>query len=195
MSTWKKISESTRRKHFERGQHADRLHLGMLEKHPDYKLRADDYNRKRRTLYRLRQKALNRNSDEFFFGMIRTRNRNGIHNLKDRVMNFTRDELKLIGNSDRKYVDFRLQLEKRKLEKLTCAANAVEAANKIIRFFDNEEEAKTAAEMNIEPLVKFNPRRQNSEIDKRRRRVESLTKVANALQQPDIYAQILTEAS
>lgn len=58
-----------RRNHKERSQLAHRERFGILEKHKDYVLRARDYHSKQDRLTRLRQKATERNKDEFYFGM------------------------------------------------------------------------------------------------------------------------------
>ena len=58
-----------RRNHKERGQLAHRSRLGILEKHKDYVLRARDYHSKKDRITRLRQKAADRNKDEFYFAM------------------------------------------------------------------------------------------------------------------------------
>lgn len=58
-----------RRPHRERAQPHERRHLGILEKHKDYSLRAKDYNKKKAHLKALRLKASERNEDEFYFGM------------------------------------------------------------------------------------------------------------------------------
>ncbi|KAL2113979.1 hypothetical protein VUR80DRAFT_1557 [Thermomyces stellatus] len=58
-----------RREHRERAQPHERRHLGLLEKHKDYALRARDYAKKQTQLKNLRKKALDRNEDEFYFGM------------------------------------------------------------------------------------------------------------------------------
>ena len=62
-----------RRNHKERSQLAHRSKLGILEKHKDYVLRARDYHSKQDRLTRLRQKAAERNKDEFYFGMTNQR--------------------------------------------------------------------------------------------------------------------------
>jgi U3 small nucleolar RNA-associated protein 11 len=62
-----------RRSHRERAQPAERARLGILEKHKDYSLRAKDYNKKKEQLKSLRQKAADRNEDEFYFGMLSRR--------------------------------------------------------------------------------------------------------------------------
>ncbi|OTA97025.1 hypothetical protein M434DRAFT_392207 [Hypoxylon sp. CO27-5] len=59
-----------RRVHRERAQPQERQRLGLLEKHKDYSLRAKDFNKKKAQLRSLRQKAADRNEDEFYFGMM-----------------------------------------------------------------------------------------------------------------------------
>ena len=56
-----------------------RAKLGLLEKHGDYKARADDHHRKQATLASLRRKAEQRNPDEFYFAMERQKTRGGVH--------------------------------------------------------------------------------------------------------------------
>ncbi|KIV80050.1 hypothetical protein PV11_07580 [Exophiala sideris] len=60
----------TRRPHKERSQPQSREKWGILEKHKDYSLRAQDYNKKKKKLEQLSQKARERNPDEFAFGML-----------------------------------------------------------------------------------------------------------------------------
>ncbi len=62
-----------RRNHKERSQLSHRQRFGILEKHKDYVLRARDYHSKQDRIQRLRQKAAERNKDEFYFGMNRER--------------------------------------------------------------------------------------------------------------------------
>jgi hypothetical protein len=76
-STWISFSMTNslrkvapRRTHRERAQPASRKKLGLLEKHKDYVLRARDYHRKEKRIKSLREKARDRNPDEFYFGMI-----------------------------------------------------------------------------------------------------------------------------
>ncbi|KIW63590.1 hypothetical protein PV04_08578 [Phialophora macrospora] len=61
----------SRRPHRERDQPAARQKWGILEKHKDYSLRAQDYNLKKKKLSQLSQKAREKNPDEFAFGMVR----------------------------------------------------------------------------------------------------------------------------
>ena len=48
-------------------------HLGLLEKHKDYKLRAVDFHRKEDALQKMKEKAALKNPDEFYFNMVRTK--------------------------------------------------------------------------------------------------------------------------
>ena len=64
-----------RRSHKERLQLAHRAKLGLLEKHADYVKRARDYHSKQDRLTRLRQKAAERNKDEFYFSMTKEKTR------------------------------------------------------------------------------------------------------------------------
>ncbi|KAL7949626.1 U3 small nucleolar RNA-associated protein 11 [Trichoderma barbatum] len=59
-----------RRPHRERAQPLERRRLGLLEKHKDYSKRAKNYNEKKAQLKTLREKAADRNEDEFYFGMM-----------------------------------------------------------------------------------------------------------------------------
>ncbi|KAG9780836.1 hypothetical protein KCU88_g3620, partial [Aureobasidium melanogenum] len=59
-----------RRPHKERSQPQSREKWGLLEKHKDYSLRAQDYNTKKKKLAQLSQKAREKNPDEFAFGML-----------------------------------------------------------------------------------------------------------------------------
>ena len=62
-----------RRNHKERSQLSHRQRFGILEKHKDYVLRARDYHSKQDRIKRLRQKASEKNKDEFYFAMNRQR--------------------------------------------------------------------------------------------------------------------------
>lgn len=64
-----------RRNHKERGQLAHRKKFGLLEKHKDYAKRARDYHSKQDRLTRLKQKAAERNKDEFYFSMTKEKTR------------------------------------------------------------------------------------------------------------------------
>lgn len=81
MSTnnWKNIIP--RRKYRERRQLHRRKHMGILEKKQDYKKRAVEYHKKEKTMENLREKALNKNPDEFYFNMINAKMVDGEHKI------------------------------------------------------------------------------------------------------------------
>jgi U3 small nucleolar RNA-associated protein 11 len=60
-----------RRNHKERAQPLARSRHGLLEKHSDYSLRAADHRAKKKRIKILREKARDRNPDEFNFGMMK----------------------------------------------------------------------------------------------------------------------------
>ncbi|XP_010524510.1 PREDICTED: U3 small nucleolar RNA-associated protein 11-like [Tarenaya hassleriana] len=71
-----------RRIHRERAQPQERKKYGLLEKHKDYKIRANAYHKKQEALQRLREKAAFKNPDEFNFKMIRSKMVDGVHKPK-----------------------------------------------------------------------------------------------------------------
>jgi len=65
--------------HKERHQPKARSHLGLLEKHVDYKKRAVDKHRKDDAIQAMQRRAAMRNPDEFYTGMHRSKVHDGIH--------------------------------------------------------------------------------------------------------------------
>ncbi|EEP82275.1 predicted protein [Uncinocarpus reesii 1704] len=95
-----------RRQHRERAQPTAREKWGLLEKHKDYSLRAADYNLKKAKLQRLREKARDRNPDEFAFGMMSTGSRaQGHHGARDGAQNsLSMETVKLLKTQDAGYL-------------------------------------------------------------------------------------------
>ncbi|KAL1748992.1 small-subunit processome [Schizophyllum fasciatum] len=107
-----------RRNHKERSQLKHREKLGFLEKHKDYVLRARDYHSKQDRLTRLRQKAAERNKDEFYFSMNKEKTRRGVH-LKDRGnTSLPVDFVKLLKTQDENYVRTMRSSNSKKIDKL-----------------------------------------------------------------------------
>lgn len=104
--------------HKERGQLASRKGLGMLEKHSDYKERANDYKKKKAFIKALRKKANDRNPDEFYYKMNSSKVTNdGLH--KDIVDNsMDNDTIQLLKSQDMGYIVHKKSVDARKIEKL-----------------------------------------------------------------------------
>ncbi|KAF9076050.1 small-subunit processome [Rhodocollybia butyracea] len=93
-----------RRNHKERSQLAHRAKLGFLEKHKDYVKRAKDYHSKQDRLTRLKQKAAERNKDEFYFSMTKEKTKGGLH-IKDRGnVALPTDVVKVLKTQDENYI-------------------------------------------------------------------------------------------
>uniref|UniRef100_H2XWG7 U3 small nucleolar RNA-associated protein 11 n=1 Tax=Ciona intestinalis TaxID=7719 RepID=H2XWG7_CIOIN len=138
-----KAQKARQKPHRERGQVSGREGLGLLEKKKDYKLRARSYKEKEKQLKALRKIAQSKNPDEFYFGMIKTKLTDGEH-----VKDFIREEQTatpaqkmLMETQDLNYVKWKLQIEKKKIEKLENRIHFVDGTtNKHIRFIDSNEE-------------------------------------------------------
>jgi len=108
-----------RRPHKERSQEHGRQKRGILEKHKDYSLRAKDHNAKKARLKILRQKAADRNPDEFHFAMLSSKTKNGIKIADRGNKALSMDVVKLLKTQDAGYVRTALQrtrVEKQRLE-------------------------------------------------------------------------------
>ncbi|KAF8445738.1 small-subunit processome [Boletus edulis BED1] len=93
-----------RRNHKERSQLAHRAKYGVLEKHKDYVLRARDYHAKQDRIHRLKQKAANRNKDEFYFAMKKERTVEGVHVQHRGNTTMPMDMVKLLKSQDEGYI-------------------------------------------------------------------------------------------
>ncbi|KAF8506711.1 u3 small nucleolar RNA-associated protein 11 [Russula emetica] len=107
-----------RRNHKERSQLSHRQRFGVLEKHKDYVLRARDYHSKQDRIKRLRQKAAERNKDEFYFGMNRERTEGGVHVQDRRNASLPVDMVKILKSQDENYVRTMRAAGLKKIEKL-----------------------------------------------------------------------------
>ena len=128
--------------HKERGQLASRKNLGMLEKHSDYKERANDYKKKKTFIKNLRKKAKDRNPDEFYYKMNSSKVSNdGLH--KDIIDNsMDNDTIKLLKSQDMGYIVHKKSVDARKIEKLKDNLHLIgaKAPKKHTVFVDSAEE-------------------------------------------------------
>ncbi|KAG6817733.1 hypothetical protein H0H87_004524 [Tephrocybe sp. NHM501043] len=114
-----------RRNHKERSQLAHRSKLGILEKHADYVKRARDYHSKQDRLTRLKQKASEKNKDEFYFSMRNEKTKNGVH-IKDRGNTaLPTDVVKVLKTQDENYVRTMRAAGLKKIDKLKSQLTAM----------------------------------------------------------------------
>jgi len=134
-----------RKTHKERSQLTGRKKYGLLEKHKDYKLRANDYHRKQSAIKVLKGKAAERNPDEFYFAMEKARTKDGVHIQNSAEANkYSQEELAIMKSQDSGYVGLKAQVEAKKLEKLRATHHLLGATpkNKHVVFVDSKEEAE-----------------------------------------------------
>ncbi|PWY96849.1 Utp11-domain-containing protein [Testicularia cyperi] len=109
-----------RRNHKERSQPVARSKLGFLEKHKDYVLRAKDHHAKRDKLKRLAEKAAMRNKDEFYFGMINSKTKSGVHVQERGTEVLDNDVVALLKTQDIGYVRAQIQAERKRVNALVA---------------------------------------------------------------------------
>ncbi|KAG5040620.1 hypothetical protein JHK82_012741 [Glycine max] len=133
-----------RRAHKERSQPSSRKKFGLLEKHKDYVQRAKAFHKKEGTLRKLREKAANRNEDEFYFKMVRTKTVDGVHKPESEANKYTQQELMLMKTQDMGYILQKIQSERNKIERLTASLHSIDKqpVNKHVLFAEEREEAK-----------------------------------------------------
>ncbi|KIY51258.1 u3 small nucleolar RNA-associated protein 11 [Fistulina hepatica ATCC 64428] len=107
-----------RRNHKERSQLAHRAKLGLLEKHKDYVKRAQDYHSKQDRLNRLRQKAAEKNKDEFYFSMTREKTKGGVHVKERGNVALPTDMVKILKTQDENYIRTMRSSGQKKIDKL-----------------------------------------------------------------------------
>ncbi|XP_012680394.1 probable U3 small nucleolar RNA-associated protein 11 [Clupea harengus] len=163
MSSFRKALKSRQRDHKERSQLNFRKHLGLLEKKKDYKLRADDYHKKQNTLNAMRKRAMDKNPDEFYFKMINSQLKDGVHvDKKKEEEEVTDEQKKVMRTQDIKYVEMKRVSEAKKIERLKSGLHLLDAEgkqnNQQTFFVDTKEEVEAfdlAAHLNTVPeLVK-----------------------------------------
>ncbi|XP_033836875.1 probable U3 small nucleolar RNA-associated protein 11 [Periophthalmus magnuspinnatus] len=131
MSSFRKALKSRQKNHHERSQPGFRKHLGLLEKKKDYKLRADDYHKKQNTLAALRKKALDKNPDEFYFKMINSQLKDGVHVAKKSTdEEMTEEQKKMMRTQDIKYIEMKRVAEAKKIERLKGELHLLDTDNK-----------------------------------------------------------------
>lgn len=94
-----------RRPHRERAQPESRSKWGLLEKHKDYSLRAQDYNTKKKKLTQLTAKVRDRHPDEFAYGMLsKSSAKQGKHGRGGEENTLSHDAVQLLKTQDAGYL-------------------------------------------------------------------------------------------
>ncbi|KAH7112455.1 U3 snoRNP-associated protein-like protein Utp11 [Dendryphion nanum] len=108
-----------RRPHKERAQVGEKQKWGLLEKRKDYKLRAKDYREKKQKLRILKQKATDRNPDEFSYKMLSSTVDKAGRKVADRGnSSLNIDVAKLLKTQDANYIRTMLQMIRKEKEEL-----------------------------------------------------------------------------
>ncbi|KAF8860053.1 U3 small nucleolar RNA-associated protein-like protein Utp11 [Acephala macrosclerotiorum] len=147
-----------RRNHRERGQPEERARLGLLEKHKDYSARAKDFNQKKRKLKALRQKVLDKNPDEFYFGMLsrsgpttQGKNRTGTVNGDRGNAVLSQEAVRLFKTQDLGYVRTMRNKALKEVEALEKSTVGIKGRGRKVVFVDGEEEMPSLErEKNVE---------------------------------------------
>lgn len=126
MSSWSKGTKAST-VHRERPQPASRRKMGFLEKKKDYKKRALDHQRKEAKMKSLRKKAKERNPDEFYYKMVNTHLDDGEHVEEEKPIEYSEDQLKIMTIQDERYLNYKRQIERKKIEKLKSSLHMIDA--------------------------------------------------------------------
>ena len=107
-------------------------------------LRARDFHKKEKALQILREKAEFRNPDEFYFRMQKSRTVDGVHAGISEPVAYSQEQILLMKTQDKKYVDMKTQMERKKVDKLHANLHYLGDApvNKHIVFVDGEKEKR-----------------------------------------------------
>lgn len=148
-----------RRNHRERAQPHERRKLGLLEKHKDYSERAKDYNKKQAYLKTLRNKAAERNEDEFYFGMMSRKGPQSRINGKDWSGTVKKDQshkklavdkVRLLKTQDIKYIRTMKQVAAKEVAKLREQVVLTKGFDNIDKEDDQVDDSDEEEEFNPE---------------------------------------------
>ncbi|POS82555.1 hypothetical protein EPUL_005383 [Erysiphe pulchra] len=133
-----------RRSYRERDQPEERKKWGLLEKHKDYSARARDYNEKKAKLKALRQKVLEKNPDEFYFGMM---SRSGPRTGKNATGTIAGDRgnqvlsqeaVRLLKTQDLAYIRSARNKATKEVAKLETVVKGIEGQGQKVVFLEDE---------------------------------------------------------
>lgn len=116
-----------------------------------------DYNEKQSALKVLHKRALNKNPDEFYFHMIRSRVEDGEHVETPKEEEITPEQLKLMQTQDLKYIAHKRLVESKKIDKLQSQLHLIDAEknNKHTFFVDTADEGISLDTTNRDFLIHY----------------------------------------
>ncbi|TAQ90738.1 hypothetical protein B7494_g902 [Chlorociboria aeruginascens] len=139
----------------ERAQPQERKKWGLLEKHKDYSARARDFNAKKTKLRALRQKLLDKNPDEFYFGMMSRKgpattgkNRTGTRDGSRGNKVLDQEAVRLFKTQDLGYIRTMRCKAMKDVEELEERAVGIKGEGKRVVFVQDEEEQIEKVEEN-----------------------------------------------
>ncbi|KAI9848274.1 MAG: hypothetical protein M1837_000538 [Sclerophora amabilis] len=146
-----------RRPYRERAQPEERQKWGILEKHKDYSLRARNHRAQRDQLKRLRGLARERNPDEFYFSMMKSRmSRQDGTRLGDRGnKSLGVDAVRLLKTQDMGYLRVVGEKARREAERLKEAEEMAVPATGVVEEEEEEEEEGRNGRRRGEGKVRF----------------------------------------
>ena len=118
----------------------------MLEKKKDYLVRAQAFHSKENRIKALRKKAENRNPDEFYFKMVSSKTKGGVHAAESEHGRLSVEMLQVLRTQDRGYIKTLKGAEDKRVERLKSTLHVVSSTqplNKHTVFVDSEEAAAT----------------------------------------------------
>jgi Utp11 protein len=115
-----------------------------------------DFNNKKAALKGLHRRVLNKNPDEFYFHMIRSRMEDGEHIDTPKEEECTPEQLKLMQTQDLKYIAHKRLVESRKIDKLQSQLHLIDAEkpNNHVFFVDTKEEGSTL-NLSLVKMIKY----------------------------------------
>ncbi|RFU26640.1 hypothetical protein B7463_g9696, partial [Scytalidium lignicola] len=135
--------------HRERGQPEERKKWGLLEKHKDYSARAKVYGEKKLKLKQLRAKVLEKNPDEFYFGMMSKKgpstmgkNSTGTVNASRGNTVLSQDASRLFKTQDMGYIRTMRNKTLKEVAELEKRIVGVTGDGSKVIFIDSEEEQR-----------------------------------------------------
>eukprot|EP01038_Epipyxis_sp_PR26KG_P015182 gene15182-20451_t len=189
--------------HKERAQPSNRKKLGLLEKHKDYVIRAKDFKQKQQRLSILRQKAAEKNPDEFYFKMNKSGVKNGIHKSLDLNNNVDPTIIPLMKTQDLGYINYKKSIDMHKIDKLKKNLHLIDQSQpkSHIKFIEeihdqiNDEDENDENQSNQKEIIILNnvkpsmvrklymeKNKSYKELKQRTNRYEKLEQAANLLQ-------------